>query len=154
MNGSGSFIFALFFHARPCSFVNIVIYSIHDKGFCLEIRQILKATLAEKWFRKLSESIESGNTTLKSALVDEYDSFRARQTANSSTGITTCHYRRNSNRVRVYFFYLSSGIYGTEKFYAIALPFKYKWQSKRSVYFGIAIIWMLTATAPSLSMSI
>ncbi|CAK8694165.1 unnamed protein product, partial [Clavelina lepadiformis] len=37
-----------------------------------------------------------------------------------------------------------------ERFYAIALPFKYKWQSKRSVYFGIAIIWMLTATAPSL----
>ncbi|CAK8694169.1 unnamed protein product [Clavelina lepadiformis] len=38
-----------------------------------------------------------------------------------------------------------------ERFYAIALPFKYKWQRKRSVYFGIAIIWMLTATGSSLS---
>ncbi|CAK8694167.1 unnamed protein product [Clavelina lepadiformis] len=35
----------------------------------------------------------------------------------------------------------------SERFYAIALPFKYKWQSKRSVYFSVGIIWILAATA-------
>ncbi|XP_076802605.1 uncharacterized protein LOC143446742 [Clavelina lepadiformis] len=37
-----------------------------------------------------------------------------------------------------------------ERFYAIALPFKYKWQSTKSVYLGIGMVWILTSISSSL----
>ncbi|CAK8694173.1 unnamed protein product [Clavelina lepadiformis] len=37
-----------------------------------------------------------------------------------------------------------------ERFYAIAPPFKYKWQSTKSVYLGIGMVWILTSISSSL----
>ncbi|CAK8694172.1 octopamine receptor beta-2R-like [Clavelina lepadiformis] len=34
-----------------------------------------------------------------------------------------------------------------ERFYAVAKPFNYRWQSKKSVYVGLAMTWILSAIA-------
>ncbi|CAK8694174.1 unnamed protein product [Clavelina lepadiformis] len=38
-----------------------------------------------------------------------------------------------------------------ERFYAVAKPFNYRWQSKKSVYVGLAMTWILSAIAIFLS---
>ena len=39
-----------------------------------------------------------------------------------------------------------------ERFYDVAKPFNYRWQNKKSVYAGVAMVWILSAMTVSLSM--
>ncbi|CAK8694179.1 unnamed protein product [Clavelina lepadiformis] len=38
-----------------------------------------------------------------------------------------------------------------ERFYAVAKPFNYKWQSKKSVYIGVTVAWIFSAIAIAIS---